>query len=226
MLWMSENWLVVKIELNLLFDMDTEEGSTNLEHNPKPDNKIGWNYKTPDLTSWSVCTSVWSTSSSNQDEEGNSRTGLSRNLEMSRVGRDTLFDKRPSNYGAWCEYNSLSSSSLMEQTTEGNCIGKLSETKETKETPTTRRATSYEFDRNPWNFGTRRSCKPAVNSRSIKQCSGSDECSERRCSSKLTRRATVTEFYRKPWNYGTWRDRISEASSTQLTRSSDSEWNL
>jgi hypothetical protein len=210
-----------KMDGNLSFDM---EGATSLEHDPQSNCKSDTNYNTPDLKSWSDCTSVCSTSSSTQDPEGNSRKRLAKTVDMSRGRRDTSFDKRPWNYGAWCDYDSLSSSSLMEEPSEGGCMRECSE--KTENSPATRRATSYEFGRQPWNFGTRRSCRSAVNSTPIQQFSDTEECSARRDSSELTRRATVTEFDRKPWNYGAWRDRRSVASFTQLTRSSDSEGNF
>ena len=140
---------------------------------------------------------------------------------MSRGGRDTTFDKRPWNYGTWSDYNSFSSTSLMEQSLEGDCVKKLSE-----KIQTTRRATSYEFDRNHWNSGAHRDCRSALNTTPMKQFSDSEASSDRRSSSQLTRRATVTEFDRKPWNYGAWRDRRSVASFTQRTRSSHSEGNF
>ena len=143
---------------------------------------------------------------------------------MSIGGQDTPFDKRPWNYGTVSNYYSLSSSSLMEQPSDGDGIWKLSE--KTRKTPTTRRATSYESERNPWNFGACRSSRSAVNSTPITQFSDSEASSDRRSSSELTRRATVTEFDRKPWNYGAWRDRRSVAGFIQLTRSSDSEGNF
>jgi hypothetical protein len=199
------------------FDIHAVEGATNLEHFQEPGCKSVKSYKSPELKSCSDCTSACNTSSSNQDQEGNSIIS-----QLSREGTNTLVDRTLWNYG--CDSNSMSSSSLMGQSFEGDNMRQLSKKKRSYQLSS--RARSNEFDRKPWNFGYRRDCRSASNSKTITQFSDSAEYSKRRSTSELTRRATVTEFNRKPWNYGDWRDRRSVANFTQLKRSFDSEGNF